>query len=87
MVHLGKLEHPLLDQMEVYNEMREELECKYFGRWIIIDGGQLVGNYETFQEAWADAQEKGLNPLNYLVRRVGVAPLPLPLLIPSEWKN
>ncbi len=74
MVHLGKLEHPLLDQMEVYDEMREELERKYFGRWVIIDGGQLVGDYETFHDAEADAQERGLNVADYLVTRVGVEP-------------
>ena len=74
MVHLGKLEHPLLDQMDVYEEMREELESKYFGRWVIIDGGQLVGDYETFHDAEADAQERGLNLFNYLVTRVGVEP-------------
>ena len=84
MVHLGKLEHPLLDQMDAYDEMRQELEDNYFGRWVIIDGGQLVGDYETFDEARADAREKGLNPLNYLVTQVGVEPMPLSLIIPSE---
>ena len=64
MVHLGKIEHPMLDQMDVYDEMRQELEDEYFGRWVVIDGGQLVGNYGTFDEARADAREKGLNPLN-----------------------
>ena len=87
MVHLGKIEHPLLDQVRVYEGMRGELENKYFGRWVIVDGGQLVGNYKTFKEARADAREKGLNPLNYLVRQVGVEPTPLSMIVPSEWRN
>ena len=52
MAYLGKLEHPLIDQMRVYEKMREELESNCFGRWVVIDGGQLlVGDYETFHEA------------------------------------
>lgn len=74
MVHLGKLEHPFLDQMDAYDEMREGLESNYFGKWFIIDDGQLVGIYETFQQARAAARDKGLNPLNYLVGQVGVEP-------------
>ena len=74
MVHLGKVEHPLLDQMKVYEEMREELENDYFGRWVVIDGGRLVGDYETFHGADADAQKRGLNPFHYLVQQVGVEP-------------
>ena len=84
MVHLGKIEHPLLDQMEAYDKMREELERKHFGRWVVIDGGRLVGDYATFHEASADAQAKGLNSANYLVNQVGVEPLPLPLILPSR---
>ena len=87
MAYLGEIEHPLLDQMDAYDEMREELERKYFKRWVVIDGGRLVGNYKTFNEARADARAKGLNPLNYLTRQVGVEPLPLPLIVPSERKN
>ena len=87
MVHFGKLEHPMLDQMDAYEEMRDELESKYFGRWVIVDGGQLVGNYGTFDEARADARGKGLNPLNYLVTVVGVEPMPSSLIIPSESEN
>ena len=74
MVNLGKLEHPLIDQMRVYAEMREELESNCFGQWVVIDDGRLVGEYETFDEARADARKKGLNPLNYLTRQVGVEP-------------
>ncbi len=74
MVHLGKLEHPMIDQMRVYEEMREELEKNCFGKWVVIDDGRLVGNYETFHEADADAQACGLNPFHYLVQQVGVEP-------------
>ena len=84
MAYLGEIEHPLLDQMDAYDEMREELERKYFKRWVVIDGGRLVGDYATFHEADADAQARGLNSSHYLVQQVGVEPLPLPLIVPSE---
>ena len=74
MVNLGKLEHPLIDQMMVYEEMRQQLESNCFGRWVVIDDGRLVGAYETFEEARADARKKGLDPLNCLTRQVGVEP-------------
>ena len=86
MVHLGKIEHPLLDQMDAYREMQQELESKYAGRWVVIDNGKLVGNYKTFKDASADARKKELNPLNCLVKQVGIDPKPLSLIIPSEWK-
>ena len=78
MVDLGRLEHPLLDQMAAYRELQQELESKYFGRWVVIDDGKLVGNYATFDEAEAAAKEQGLNPSAYLVRQVGTEP---PLLL------
>lgn len=85
MVHLGKLEHPMIDQMRVYEELREELEDSHFGKWVVIDDGRLVGVYETFQDARADAKENGLHPLNYLVRRVGVEP---PIIVSyGRWVN
>ena len=74
MVHLGKIEHPLLDQMRVYDGTREELESKCSGRWVVVDGGQLVGDYGTFHDADADAQKRGLNPFHYLIQQVWVEP-------------
>ena len=84
MVHLGKLEHPLIDQMMVYEAMRQELESNCFGRWVVIDDGRLVGEYETFEEARADARKKGLNPLKYLTRQVGIEP---PIVISYGERN
>lgn len=81
MVHLGKLEHPLIDQMDAYDEMREELESNYFGKWVVIDDGRLVGVYDTFHEGEADAQNHGLNVMNYLITRVGVEP---PIILSYE---
>ena len=74
MAHMGTIEHPLLDQMHAYYEMEEELERKHFGRWVVIDGGRMVGDYATFHEADADAQAKGLNSANYYIGQVGAEP-------------
>ena len=81
MGHVKKLEHPLIDHMMMYEEMRQELESNCFGKWVIIGDGEIVGEYETFHKAEAAAQERGLNVANYLVTRVGVE---LPVILSYE---
>ncbi len=81
MVNLGKLEHPLTDQMMVYEEMHRELESNCLRGWVVIGDGEIVGEYETFHKAEAAAQERGLNVAYYLVTRVGVE---LPVILSYE---
>ena len=75
----------LSEEITAYDRMREVLEADYFGKWVVVQDGQLIGAYEDFQDAAADAVRKfGRGP--YLIRQVGEPPLRLPasLLYRSE---
>ena len=37
------LEHPLLDAMMTYHRLKEELQRKHLGQWVIIHGSEHVG--------------------------------------------
>ena len=53
MADVARFKHPLLDQVRAYALMQEDLERKHHGRWVIISGGQLRGDYKTYREAAA----------------------------------
>ena len=75
----------LSEEITAYDRMREVLEADYFGKWVVVQDGQLIGAFEDFQDAAADAVRKfGRGP--YLIRQVGEPPLRLPasLLYRSE---
>ena len=75
----------LSEEIAAYDRMREVLEADYFGKWVVVQDGQLIGAFEDFQDAAADAVRKfGRGP--YLIRQVGEPPLRLPasLLYRSE---
>ncbi len=60
----------LSEEIAAYEKMRDILETDYFGKWVIVHDGQLVGVYDDFQEVAADAVRKfGRGP--YLIRQVG----------------
>ncbi len=67
----------LSKEIAAYDRMRSYLETDYFGKWVVVHDEQLVGAYETFQDAAHTAMERfGRGP--YLIRRVGAPPLTLP---------
>ena len=51
MTEAARFEHALLEQVSAYEAMREELEWEYPGRWVIISGSRLMGDYSSFHEA------------------------------------
>ncbi len=54
-----------------YDLMREELEADHKGEWVLVHDQQLIGTYETFQEAASVATRRfGRGP--YLIREIGV---------------
>ena len=71
-------------EIQLYDEMRAELEEKYFNRWIIIRGTKVSGPFEDSAECVQFAIEHfGRGP--YLIRQVGAPPLHLPasaILVP-----
>ena len=66
---------PILDQMEAYNSMQQELEREYPGRWVLIHERRLQGDYDTFESAEEATETMGLHPMLYLVKQVGVDPI------------
>ena len=65
------LEHPLLDAMMAYNRLKEELQRKYLGQWVIIHGSEHVGEgYGSSDSAYDAAREMGLDPFACLILRV-----------------
>ena len=60
-----------------YDLMRDELEAKHHGEWVLVHDQKLIGTYETFQKAAAVARKRfGRGP--YLIRRIGEGPFRLP---------
>lgn len=66
-------------QMEInaYEAMKQELEARSWGKCAVLHDGELVGTYDSFEEAAQNAVARfGRGP--YLIREVGQASLQLP---------
>jgi hypothetical protein len=60
-----------------YEARRADLEAAHFGKFTLFHGGELIGTYETFDQAARDAVRRfGRGP--YLIRQVGSSPITLP---------
>ena len=67
----------LSEEIAAYEKMRDILETDYFGKWVIVHDGQLIGTYDEFEKAAVDAVRKfGRGP--YLIRQVGEPPMFVP---------
>ena len=72
MATAARLEHPMIDQLIAYHQMRGDLERDYLGQWVVIYDSKLVGDgYETYDDAVEAARQLRLNDLECLIRRVG----------------
>lgn len=71
---IARVEHPLLDQIQAYQDMKEELNRDYFGRWIIIHQGQVQGDYESFDDAEEARKNLGIPIMECLTKLVGYEP-------------
>lgn len=45
-------------EFKYYLENQKTLVEKYAGKFLVIRGNEVVGNYETFEEALKESQEK-----------------------------
>ena len=62
----------LKDDLDAYESMRGDLELEHFGKWVVIHNKKLVGVYDDFQEAAADAVKKyGRGP--YVIEQAGAS--------------
>ena len=67
----------LTREIEAFEAMREELWTNHFEKWVLVYGDDLIGTYETFQDAAMDAAKRfGRGP--YLIRQVTSVPERLP---------
>lgn len=65
------------DEIDAYERMRARLEADFFGKWIVVHGGEFIDAFSRFEEAADDAIARfGQGP--YLIRQVGEKPLELP---------
>lgn len=63
--------------IEVYEKMQKDLEAEHMGQWVLIQDGNLISVYDTFELAAEGAVKKfGAGP--YLIRQVGAPPVTLP---------
>ena len=71
---IARVEHPLLDQIQEYEDRKEELERDYFGRWIIIHRGKVQGDYDSFDSAEEARKKLGIPIMECLTKLVGHEP-------------
>ncbi len=70
----------LQSEIRAYDHMRNYLESDFFGKWVVVHDEELVGAYETFEDAAEVAiQRFGRGP--YLIRQVGAPPVTLPVSV------
>ena len=72
------LQDPQIDQAMLYEEMKEELERKYLGKWVVIGNYELLGSYESFNEAKEAAKAAGIGFSECCIAQVGV---PAPIIL------
>ena len=60
-----------------YEKMRDVLEADHYGEWVVVHGEELVGTYESCEEAVSDAGRRfGYEPC--LIKQVGAVITMLP---------
>ena len=66
----------LAKDIEAYDRIRDDLEAKHDGEWVVIHDQQLVGTFLSLQAAAELAVQRfGRGP--YLIRQVGQKPFTL----------
>lgn len=66
----------LSKQIAAHEEMRDYLETDHFGEWIVFHDEELVGTYNSFEDAAGEAVRRFVRG-PYLIRRVGEGPIRL----------
>ena len=69
-------------EIAAYTKMRDQLEADHFGEWAVVYGDELVGTYDTLEDAAQVAFKRfGRGP--YLIREVGAPPKTLHIPVRS----
>ena len=77
---LNLYDYPRFVNAIAYQEMKEELEREHWGQWVVIANSELLGAYESFDEAKQATENVGLEYSHCCIRPVGVEPMPIILL-------
>jgi hypothetical protein len=68
------------NEIAAFEAMREDLEAHHMGRWVLVHSRELVGEYDSLQNAAEDAVRRfGRGP--FLIRQVGAPALTLPVSV------
>lgn len=65
------------DEIAAYDKMRQELEEKHMGKWVLFHEGKLVSVFDSF-EATAEHAVATFGRGPYLIRQVGASAVTLP---------
>jgi hypothetical protein len=64
-------------ELAAYESMREDLETRHMGKWVLIRDSRLIQLYDSFESAAQDAvRQFGRGP--YLIRQIGAPAITLP---------
>lgn len=64
-------------EIAAFTAMQSKLEAEHMGEWILMRDAKVVGFYQTFEVAAAEAVRLfGRGP--YLIREIGAPPMQLP---------
>ncbi|MBI4923212.1 MAG: hypothetical protein HY834_15835 [Devosia nanyangense] len=67
----------LVEERKLFKKLRAELEMKSRGKWALIHKNDLVGTFDTFDDAATHAVARfGRGP--FLIRQIGAADVTLP---------
>ena len=62
--------NPLDGEYEYYKSHEADLRLRYFGRYIVIRGSEVIGDYDDKAKAIAEAIAQGHKPGTFLVQFV-----------------
>jgi hypothetical protein len=64
-------------EIVAYETMKDELESKHTGKWVVFHNGSLISLHESFESAAENAvRQFGRGP--YLIRQIGAPPMVMP---------
>jgi hypothetical protein len=73
-------------EIAAYETMRADLENRHMGEWVLLYKEELVGVYDSFEDAAGIAVSRfGRGP--YLIRQVGAPPITMPASVIYNFRH
>jgi hypothetical protein len=71
----------MMDELDrdiaAFERMRSTLEARHMGQWVVFYHEELIGTFDTFDHAAAEAVQR-FKRGPFLIRQVGAEPMVLP---------